>query len=182
MKYFIYLIAFFTVAGCTSSAKKEEAKIEATETASEQALVMNVEALLANASEYDGKEVRIIGTVTHVCKHSGKRLHLLGDDESKMVRLEAGEIGKFDRELEGSEIIAKGIFRKQVIDEEYLAKWSDELSKEGEGQHLSHEELDEEKSKMENYRSKMKESENGSIESIWIDGISFESVKEETAI
>jgi hypothetical protein len=182
MKHFIYLIAFLVVAGCTNSTKTNEAKVVGEESAVQEVAVLNVELLLEKALEYEGKEVMITGTVTHVCKHTGKRLHLMGNDENTMVRLEAGEIGQFDRELEGSEIIAKGVFRRQVIDEEYLAKWADELSKEGEGQHLSHEELDEEKSKLENYRSMMKETEGGSIENMWVDGISFEPVKEEAAI
>jgi hypothetical protein len=97
-----------------------------------------------------------------------------------MVRLEAGEIGQFERELEGSEIIAKGIFRREVIDEEYLAKWADELGKEGE--HKSHEEQEEEKGKMERYRNMMGETEDGYLENFWVDGISFETVKEEVAI
>lgn len=182
MKHFIYLIAFLVVVGCTNSTKTNEAKVVGEEPAVQEVAVLNVELLLEKALEYEGKEVMITGTVTHVCKHTGKRLHLMGNDENTMVRLEAGEIGQFDRELEGSEIIAKGVFRRQVIDEEYLAKWADELSKEGEGQHLSHEELDEEKSKLENYRSMMKETEGGSIENMWVDGISFEPVKEEAAI
>jgi hypothetical protein len=182
MKHFIYLIAFLVVVGCTNSTKTNEAKVVGEEPAVQEVAVLNVELLLEKALEYEGKEVMITGTVTHVCKHTGKRLHLMGNDENTMVRLEAGEIGQFDRELEGSEIIAKGVFRRQVIDEEYLAKWADELSKEGEGQHLSNEELDEEKSKLENYRSMMKETEGGSIENMWVDGISFEPVKEEAAI
>ena len=151
-------------------------------TVAEEITVLNVESLLENVQAYDGKEVAITGTVTHVCKHSGKRLHLMGADQKTMIRLEAGEIGQFDRALEGSDIVAKGVFRREVIDEEYLAKWANELNKEGDGQHLSHEELDEEKSKMENYRSMMKQSNEGKIENVWIDGLSFEQVKEEAAI
>ncbi len=168
--------------GCSGPSKKQETENVNAEAVADEITVLNVESLLENIEAYDGKEVAITGTVTHVCKHSGKRLHLMGADEKTMVRLEAGEIGQFDRELEGSDIIAKGVFKREIIDEEYLAKWANELNKEGDGQHLSHEELDEEKSKLENYRSMMLESEDGKIENIWIDGLSFEKVKEEAAI
>jgi hypothetical protein len=180
MKNFIYVLVVIFAFSCTNSSKEKNVESLTSEAVSQEIAVVNVESLLANAADYEGKEVMIIGTVTHVCKHSGKRLHLLGSDEKTMVRLEAGEIGQFERELEGSEIIAKGIFRREVIDEEYLAKWTDELGKEGE--HKSNEEQEEEKDKMQQYRKMMKETEEGYLENFWVDGISFEAVEEEVAI
>lgn len=180
MKNFIYLIVVVFAFSCTNSTKEQSTESVVGESVSKEIAVVNVESLLANAKDLDGKEVIITGTVTHVCKHSGKRLHLLGSDEKTMVRLEAGEIGQFERELEGSEIVAKGIFRREVIDEEYLAKWADELGKEGE--HKSHEEQEEEEGKMQRYRKMMGETEDGYLENFWVDGISFEAVKEEAAI
>jgi hypothetical protein len=180
MKNLIYLIAILFVWSCTSSTKKQESEAVATEVAVEEIAILNVESLLEGAEAFDGKEVKITGTVTHVCKHSGKRLHLMGSDEKTMVRLEAGDIGQFDRELEGSEIVAKGIFRREVIDEEYLAKWADELGKEGE--HKSHDEHEEEKGQMQRYRKMMGETEDGYLENFWVYGISFEAVEEEAAI
>ena len=72
--------------------------------------MISVPDLLANPEMYDSKEIALKGTVVHVCKHSGKRLHLLGSDESSQVRLEAGAIGQFEKTLEGSDIIARGVF------------------------------------------------------------------------
>lgn len=183
MKKIIYLIGILFVAACTNSTKTNEAAI-ANELVdiNVEAPVLNVATLLEKALDYDGKEVMIVGTVTHVCKHSGKRLHLMGNDEKTKVRLEAGQIGQFKRTLEGSDIIARGIFRREVIDEEYLAKWADELNKEGSGDHKSHEEEEEEIGKMNRYREMMKETEEGYLENFWVDGISFETVTEEAAI
>jgi hypothetical protein len=183
MKKIIYLIGILFVAACTNSTKTNEAVVSnEVVDISVAAPVLNVESLLEKALDYDGKEVFITGTVTHVCKHSGKRLHLMGDDEKTRVRLEAGQIGQFERTLEGSEIIARGIFRREVIDEEYLAKWADELNKEGSGDHKSHEEEEEEKGQMNRYRSMMKESEKGYLENFWVDGLSFEIVNEESEV
>ena len=159
---------------------------KSTEVAEQQAVnieetsEIDVVSLLADAEAFDGKEVLLTGTVVHVCKHSGKRLHLMGADEKTKIRVEAGDIGKFERELEGSSIVAKGIFRREVIDEEYLAKWAGELGKEGE--HKSHDEQEEEKGKIKRYREMMKETEEGYLENFWVDGISFETVEEEVAI
>lgn len=180
MKNFIYLTALLFVWSCTSSTSKQESETATAEVVAQEIAIINVESLLEGAEAYDGKEVKVTGTVTHVCKHSGKRLHLLGSDQKTMVRLEAGDIGQFERELEGSEIVAKGIFRREVIDEEYLAKWADELGKEGD--HKSSDEQEEEKGKMERYRNMMKETEDGYLENFWVDGISFEAIEEEAAI
>ncbi|MCK5467158.1 MAG: hypothetical protein KAI99_01570, partial [Cyclobacteriaceae bacterium] len=89
--------------------------------------------------------------------------------------LEAGEIGQFERELEGSDIIAKGIFHREVVDEEYLAKWSETMKKEGRGDHESHEEEEEENEKMQRYRKMMGETEEGYLENFWVEGVSFET-------
>ena len=177
---FLAMVVVF-IFGCSGNQKKSINKEElAHQIDHEEVSTVDVVSLLADAEAYDGKEVFLNGTVVHVCKHSGKRLHLMAADEKTKIRIEAGDIGKFDRELEGSNIIAKGIFRREVIDEAYLSKWAGELAKEGE--HKSHEEQEEEKGKMKKYREMMKETEDGYLENFWVDGISFETVEEEVAI
>jgi cytochrome c-type biogenesis protein CcmE len=179
MKKIIYLFALLIISGaCTNSQKSNEEQV-LTATNLDEIPVLTVESLLAHPDDYDGKQVKITGMVTHVCKHSGKRLHLMGSDEKTKVRLEAGEIGQFDRSLEGSDIIATGVFRRELIDEAYLAKWSDELGKGKNHDHDSKEEREENIGKMNRYRSMMKESEKGYLENFWVDGLSFETVQEE---
>jgi hypothetical protein len=177
MKTYFLSIAVLFFIGCTNSSQKKSAQI-ANEVSSDVE-VINVVDLLANAKDYDGKEVIITGTATHVCKHSGKRLHLMGNDEKSKIRVEAGEIGQFERELEGSDIIAKGIFHREVMDEEYMAKWSEELGEEGKGmgkgEHKSHEEKEEEAGKMQTYKEMMGKTADGQLESFWLEGISFET-------
>ena len=180
MKNIIYIIAVLFIAACSNPRNQQEADTANAEPVAEEIAVMNVESLLKDPQAYDGKEVMIKGTVTHVCKHSGKRLHLMGSDDKTILRLEAGEIGQFQRELEGSDIVAKGVFRREVIDEEYLAKWADEMG--SGGKHMSHEEEEEEQGRMQRYRQMMKETEEGYLENFWVDGLSFETVEEEASI
>ena len=80
------------------------------------------------------------------------------------------------------EIKNRIIIGNKVIDEEYLAKWENEMKREGRGNHESHEELEEEQGKMKRYRNMMKEQDGGKFEQFWIDGISFEIVDKKTAI
>ena len=174
--YFLsFLFLTFILAGCSNSNQENKEQVINEKPTSEEVEVINVIELLANPKEYDGKLIAVTGTVIHVCKHSGKRLHLMGADDKTKIRLEAGEIGQFERELEGSDIIAKGVFHREIIDEEYLAKWSDEMEKEGKGDHKSHEEQEEDQGKMERYREMMGETDEGYLENFWLEGLSFET-------
>ncbi len=176
MKTFFYSIIFLAFLACSNPKNESTETIASEPIKMEQIEAMDVAALLADTKAFDGKQVAISGTVVHVCKHSGKRMHLLGKDEVTKVRVEAGDIGQFDRELEGSDVIAIGVFHREVIDEDYLAKWSGELEKEGMKDHTSPEEQMEEKGQIEQYRQMMKETEDGLLENIWVEGISFEPV------
>ena len=176
MKAIFYSLVMLSFLACSTS-KNETEKLPFEEApATGQEVIMDVVDILKDAQNFNDKPVAISGIVVHVCKHSGKRLHLMGKDEQTQVRLEAGAIGQFDRELEGSEIIARGVFHREVIDEDYLAKWSGELEKEGMKDHTSPGEQAEEKGQIQQYRSMMKETEDGRLENCWIEGISFETV------
>jgi hypothetical protein len=176
MKTIFYSVFFLALLACSNSKNETNATISTISSKSEMADVLDVAELLKDTQAYDGKQVAITGTVVHVCKHSGKRMHLLGKDETTKVRVEAGDIGQFDRELEGSEIVAVGVFHREVIDEDYLAKWSGELEKEGMKEHKSTVEQAEEKGQIEQYRQMMKTTEDGHLENIWVEGISFEPI------
>jgi hypothetical protein len=135
-----------------------------------------VDQVLENPESYIGRKVRVEGMVSHVCRHSGKRLHLTSKSSSKVIRVEAADgINQFERELEGSDIVVEGIFHQQVIDEDYLAKWENE-GFEGEGVHLEHGsgETEAKKEQIRNYRQRLRESGNDQLVSLWIDGNAFE--------
>lgn len=176
MKLTIYLFAVvFTLASaCTNNDRKTNDAVASAEAVSVNSEVLDVATVLAEGDTYHQKEVILKGTVVHVCKHSGKRLHLMSADEKTKVRIEAGAIGKFEKELEGSDIVVTGTFVQEVVDEEYLAKWSEEMKGDHKGEHNSHNEAEEERGKMEQYRKMMKESPDGKITNRWVEGISFE--------
>jgi hypothetical protein len=158
---FAILLVIFS--GCTKSEKQTTSETLADTTAVQPVLV-DLATLLANPTQYDGKEVAVEGTVVHVCKHSGKRLHLIGADEATKLRIEAGEIGQFAKELEGSDIIAKGVFHvtisapKEPVVESAEAKGgkTDECTTDGKVMEASQGEPEE-------------------MQVCWVDGISFET-------
>jgi hypothetical protein len=136
------------------------------------ASIILVDDLLKDPETFVGKEVEIEGLVTHVCKHSGKRLHLTSTASNDMIRVEAtGDITRFERELEGSDVRIKGLVRKLVIDEDYLAKWENEMSSMGEGHEHSEDEAETEL--LANMKMRLENSGQDRVVSYWVDGTSF---------
>ena len=84
---------------------------------------------LANAENWAGKEVTISGTVSHCCRHSGKKMFVFGADPEQTVKINAGgEVSAFDMNLEGTDVEVTGtVIEDARIDEAYLSDWEDEI-------------------------------------------------------
>ncbi|MFZ1731135.1 MAG: hypothetical protein WBQ23_14340 [Bacteroidota bacterium] len=90
--------------------------------------VMTVSQLMENPAQYIDKEVTLDGTVTHVCKHGGRRIHLTDLEPNVTVRIEAPEnMAAFARELEGSDVTVSAVLRETRIDAAYLDEWEAEV-------------------------------------------------------
>lgn len=109
---------------CSSAAVKAEAK------------AYTPDKLLADGGSLVDKEVEIRGTVSHVCKHAGKKCFLYGENPDVSIQVMAnGDIDSFDKELIGSEISVKGVVKehriqKNAIEEQEKAV-KEEMAKEG---------------------------------------------------
>ncbi len=187
LKTTIFVLLTFLVFACNSKKADSPGSEPATgKTGMEDINVIEVipvAELLKNPDDYVDKEVRVEGLVTHVCRHSGQRLHLSDQNGEVRLRVEAGnEIKRFERDLEGSEIIAVGVLRKQVIDETYI----EEMEHSGRGPKGMHvedendagekdsgEEADMQQ-QAENMRKMLKERGTDRIVMYWLDGASFE--------
>lgn len=110
---------------CTNSQKKAE------KDGSEETVTLSVNDFTSKAGDYVGQEIVIKGTVSHVCKHGGKRMFIFDDNEDNRVKIETGEgIASFDASLEGSDVEVKGVLKELVIDETYLTEWELEVNEE----------------------------------------------------
>lgn len=161
MKNFALLLVAIVVFACNNTSPKNE-EVKKTEVKTEIA-TLNSDDLLTKISEYVNKEVAVKGTVVHVCKHGGKKLHLVGQNpDERLIVFATEEIGKFERELEGSDVVLKGIVREERLDEKYLEEW---LAKATEN-HKDDEDKDDfhkEQEDIESMRAKIKASEKGYI-------------------
>lgn len=84
-------IAAFAAASCGGNAGTKNT------TDKQAAAAVEVDALLADAAKFTDKEVTVEGICTHICQHGGKKIFLMGTDDTQVIRIEAGEaIGAFD--------------------------------------------------------------------------------------
>ena len=131
-------IPFFQVScGCES---KNQVKTEITQTKAAQSKTsISVDDLLTEADAYINKEISVEAICTHICKHGGRKVFLMGSDDTKTIRVEGGKMGKFDQQCVNSILNVKGILKEERIGEEYLQKWETRLAakikdKHGEGE------------------------------------------------
>jgi hypothetical protein len=91
--------------------------------------VTTVDSFLAAPEKWAFNSITITGTVSHVCRHSGKKLFLLGTDANSTVKVNAGaEVSGFDVALEGSDVeITGNVVEDSRIDEKYLNDWENEI-------------------------------------------------------
>jgi hypothetical protein len=104
--------------GCNNAKKEADNKL-------------TVDSFLVAPEKWAGKDVIISGTVSHVCRHSGKKLFLFGADAEKTVKINAGgEVSAFDVKYEGTDVEITGtVIEDEKIDANYLNEWEAEIKK-----------------------------------------------------
>ena len=104
------LLFFFTVIVALSSC-----------TANTSKSAYSVNELMDTISTQIDKEVRVYGTVNHVCKHSGMKCFIVNENEDISIQIMAGGIIKsFDNDLVGSEIEAVGVVKEYRMEKEQI--------------------------------------------------------------
>lgn len=89
----------------------------------EGAPALEVDAVLAGADSLSGREIELEGICTHICKHGGTKIFVMGSDDTKTLRIEAAGLGSFDRKCVNSIVRVRGVLREERIDEAYLQRW-----------------------------------------------------------
>lgn len=90
-----------------------------------QQTTVGVDEVLASPESFLGKQITVEGYCSHTCPHGGKKLFLRG--EGKPLRVEAGNLGEFDKSVLKHNISVEGTLREQRIDEAYLRNWEKRL-------------------------------------------------------
>ena len=178
MNKLIYVMAaVFTlsVAACGNASKKSETTAAADSAAVDSTSALDVTDVLATAETNAGKPVTIKGLVTHTCKHSGRRCFLVGKDQKTSIRVEAkGNIGGFNRELIGSEIIVKGTLRENGLTKEYIDQMEKDVNEKKIKEDGSAESCQAEMNNIASMREWMKANNKDFYSIYYVDGTDYE--------
>lgn len=137
-----------------------------------KAPVIKVDNFEAKAGKYVDKKVYLTGLCDHVCKHAGKKIHLVGKNDA-MVEIMAGDIEKFPKELEGEDLKVLCTVMEERIDAKYLDEWEKEVKQNhGEGT----EECKNNVAEINKYRDQLKNSKKGYVPSYYAEAISYEKI------
>lgn len=99
------------------------------------AAAIGVDTLLDAAADLTGREVTVEGICTHICQHGGRKIFLKGSDQTKSIRIEAGEqIGVFDAGCVDKVVRVTGRLVEDRIDETYLDNWERSMADDTDGE------------------------------------------------
>lgn len=122
----------FAFAGCNAKSRQDVSE------ESQKSSFSQVDDILAKADSLAGKTVSVEGVCTHICKHGGGKIFLMGSDDTRIIRIEAGEkIGSFKPETVNSIVQVSGILVEDRIDENYLSEWEQKLKDNTQENHAS---------------------------------------------
>ena len=114
------------LASCGDGSNKSKEQASSEEVAP---VALEVDQVLADPDSLVGDTIEIEGICTHICKHGGGKIFLMGSDDTKTLRVEAGEsIGSFPQETVNSIVRVTGVLVEDRIDEDYLAQWEAQIA------------------------------------------------------
>ncbi|HAF30152.1 MAG TPA: hypothetical protein DCG75_14015 [Bacteroidales bacterium] len=144
---------------------------------------VTVDEVIKDMQAYVDKNIQIGGMVNHICAHGGKRMFIIGTDPDVAIKITPNEeIGIFEKELEGSNVLVTGTVKELRIDEEYVKNLENELASGADNEAIhdhsagTHDEEadNEKKAQIDAMRSRIAETENGYYSQYWIEASKFE--------
>jgi len=128
-----WMVAVMMFAACVLSScgggKKQAQNAE------EAVVAMSIDEVMGKAAGLVDQTVTIEGVCSHTCSHGAKKMFLVGSDDSKTLRIEAGELGAFDTKVVNNIVTVKGVIKEERIDEAYLQDWENRLKNQTEEKH-----------------------------------------------
>lgn len=94
--FFAALVAVLGLASCSKPAESQET-------------VYTIDQLYEQAESLVGDTITFQGMCTHLCAHGGRKAFLMGSDESRILRVEGGEMGNFDAACISNVVRVKGV-------------------------------------------------------------------------
>ena len=100
MKHILLFIMLTTITACLlTSCKSKTTQSATSQSQMSQSQILEVDDILARADSLTGKTFTTEALCTHICAHGGGKIFLMGSDDTKTIRVEAGtKIGSFKPE------------------------------------------------------------------------------------
>lgn len=118
------MILFAAATMCVACGGNNSKKATSTATdVAQNTTSMEIDAVLAGAEELTDQTIVLEGICTHICKHGGTKIFMMGSDDTKTIRIEAAKLGSFDQKCVNSIVKVNGILREERVDEAYLQRW-----------------------------------------------------------
>ncbi len=124
-------VAVMVMASCGNKAAEQEQAEDAP---------MSVDSLIANADMYVDSVVTFEGVCSHTCAHGATKMFVIGNEEGKSMRVEAGELGSFDEKVVHNPVIVTGTVVEERLDEAALAQWEEQIKAKAAEEHGNGEE------------------------------------------
>jgi len=167
MKNLFLLTALTLVMFSCSGNRKQSA-------ATSELPIYELDELLIVAEQEVDNTLTVVGYVTHTCKHAGKRCFIVGESQKATIRVEAmGEIGGFDRDLEGSKLAITGVLKERRLSEEFISEMEKDVHERME-EDGSAETCAAELSNINDMRQWMKDNDKDYYVIYYMDGMSFD--------
>lgn len=122
------VMACFTLVSCGNGKQQSQASEEVMS-------VLSIDDVMDKAETLVDAKVVIEGVCSHTCSHGAKKMFLVGSDDTKTLRIEAGELGAFDTKCVNNIVTVKGTVKEERIDEAYLQDWEARLKAQTEEHH-----------------------------------------------
>ena len=129
-----WMVAVMMVTACFMFSSCGGGKKQAQD-AEEAVVAMSIDDVMAKAADLVEQTVVIEGVCTHTCSHGAKKMFLVGSDDTKTLRIEAGELGAFDTKVVNNVVTVKGTLKEERIDEAYLQDWEARVKNQTEEKH-----------------------------------------------
>jgi hypothetical protein len=176
----LFVLVTLFLASCTSGTREASS-------GNGDTVTLAVLSFDTSAHNFVDQPVWIEGTVSHTCKHGGKRIFLADGNDSVLVEVSAGpDMAAFDETLVGSRVHVLGVLRELRIDEKYLNEWEAELNQPAEGNESGvhtgqkgHEDqsADDKLAQVNAYRQQLKDSGSDHLSFYSVEAISYTEVK-----
>lgn len=127
------VLSVILVSGLFSCKNRKQASTLSENPDSTVSTIMEIDDLLANIDKLVDRTVTITGICTHTCKHGATKMFLMGSDDTKTIRVDAGKLKAFDTRCINSMVKVKGKVIETRIDEAYLQQLEKQTKEESSG-------------------------------------------------